>query len=186
MCLIVWGLVFFYWVLYNNHTTKLAGCCCLLLRVYNFKCLLSPCFQFPRWLTVCSCLYFFLWTWWSSFPLSQIYCVLFPFSSCLSPSLSHAEAHSHLHPRTYPVPPPHSCRVYSQCPLRGFVLQPQYQGPGDEVTLHGRATGLTKSPPSPPDTRQTVLQSATPSQLHFFCLSYRFRHFYVQIFFLPR
>lgn len=63
------------------------------------------------------------------------------------------------------------------------MLQPQYQGPGDEVTLHGRATGLTKSPPSPPDTRQTVLQSATPSQLHFFCLSYRFRHFYVQIFF---
>lgn len=48
------GVSFFYWVLYNNHTTKLAGCCCLLLRVYNFKCLLSPCFQFPRWLTVCS------------------------------------------------------------------------------------------------------------------------------------
>lgn len=148
----------FYWVLYNNHTTKLAGCCCLLF----------ACVQFPRWLVGCSCPYFFLWTWWSSLPLFWIYYVLFPFSSCLSPSLSHAEAHSHLHPRTHPVPPPHSCWVFSLCPLHGFVLRPQYQGPGDEVTLHGRATGLTKSPPSPPDTRQTVLQPASPNALHFF------------------
>lgn len=150
---------------------------CCLGYIFSSVCLSR--FQSPCWLTVCSCPCFFLWAWWSSFPLFWIYYVLFPFSSCLSPSLSHAEAHSHLHPCTHPIPPPHSSWVVSLCPLHGFVLWPQYQGPGDEVTLHGRAAGLTKSPPSPLDTRQTVLRSTSPSALHFF-LSYRFRHLTVQ------
>lgn len=123
----------------------------------------------------------------SLFPVSLV--VLFPpFLNLLCPlsflflsflPLSYAEAHSHLHPRTHPIPPPHSSRLVFLCPLHGFVLWPQCQGPGDEVTLHGRAAGLTKSPPSPPDTRQIVLRSASPSALHFF-LSYSFRCLFVQ------
>lgn len=48
------------------------------------------------------------------------------------------------------VPPPHSCAAVSLCLLHGFVLLPQCQGPGEEVTHHRRPAELAEPRPSPP------------------------------------
>lgn len=83
------------------------------------------------------------------------------------------QAHSHLHPHSHPVPPPHSCAVFSLYPLHGFVLLPQCQGPGDEVTLHRRAAGLTEPRPSPPasSAQRTNRPAVSPPPAHYLFLS---------------
>lgn len=87
--------------------------------------------------------------WWSSFSSLLLFSTF-----CLSlisvPCLSLFPAHSCLRPLS-PIPSPHT-DVYAPClcPLDGFVLLPQCQGPGGEVTHHRRAAGLTEPPPSPP------------------------------------
>lgn len=76
------------------------------------------------------------------------------------------QAHSRLHPHSNPVPPPHSCVVFSLCPLRGFVLLSQCQRPGDEVTLHRRAAGLTEPRPSPPPSSVLGRTVVSPPPAH--------------------
>lgn len=107
---------------------------------------------------------FFLRAWWSPFSPFQ--------NSLLSLTFSlpvFLQAHSHLHPHSHPVPPPQSCVVFSLRPLHGFVLLPQCQGPGDEVTLHRRAAGLTEPRPSPPpSSAQTTNRPAvSPPPVHY-------------------
>lgn len=130
--------------------------CCL---VYLFACAFAfPVFLIPS-LTVCVFSFpFFLRARWSSFPPFQNPQLSLTFSLPVLLPLSVMQTHSHLHPRSHPVPPPQSCVVFSLCPLHGFVLLPQCQGPGDEVTLHRRATGLTEPRPSPPPSRVLTAQ----------------------------
>lgn len=85
----------------------------------------------------------------------------------------------HLHPHSHPVPPPHSCVVFSLYPLHGFVPLPQCQGPGVEVTHHRRAAGLTEPPPSPPPSSALLASSLTsPSTLHLSSTQLRHHHLY--------
>lgn len=100
-------------------------------------------------------------------PLFKILCSLsFRLSLPVFLSLSVMQAYSHLHPYSHPVPPPHLCVVFSLCPLRGFVLLPQCQGPGDEVTLHRRAAGLTEPRPSPPPSSAQNRPAVSPPPAH--------------------
>jgi len=101
-------------------------------------------------------------------PFSEFTTFSLSFSLPVSLPLSVMQAHSHLHPHSHPVPPPHSSVVFSLCPLHGFVLLPQCQGPGDEVTLHRRAAGLTEPRPSPPlpSAQWTTKPTSSPPPAH--------------------
>lgn len=129
----------------------------MLCLVYLFASMfVFPVLRFPS-LTLCVfSSSFSLRAWWSSFS---------PFSRLGFLRVSVMQAHSHLHPRSHPVPPPHS----SLRPLRGFVLLPQCQGPGDEVTLHRRAAGLTEPPPS--RAQRTNRPAASPPPSTYICPS---------------
>lgn len=70
----------------------------------------------------------------------------FFYSSCLSPCLGLAGPLTSTSVLTSSPSP----TFIPLRPLHGFVLLPQSQGPGDEVTLHRRAAGLTEPRPSPP------------------------------------
>lgn len=89
-------------------------------------------------------------------------------------SLSLMKTYSHLHPPSQAVPPPHSRLVFYLCPLHGFVLLPQCQRPGKEVTHHRRAAGLTEPQPSPlPSSAENVkTRTVTSSSLLRLCLSF--------------
>lgn len=97
-------------------------------------------------------------------PFSELTTFSHSFSSCLSPSHSHAGSFT----STSTLISSPSPTVLSLCPLHGFVLLPQCQGPGDEVTLHGRAAGLTEPRPSPPPSsaQRTKRPTASPPPAH--------------------
>lgn len=99
------------------------------------------------------------------FPFSELTTFSLFFSSCLSPSLSHAGSFTSTSTLTSSPSP----TVSSLCPLHGFVLLPQCQGPGDEVTLHRRAAGLTEPRPSPPSSsaQRTNRPAVSPPPAHY-------------------
>lgn len=148
---------------------KSAGFCCVC-PVYLFACVfVFPVLLIPS-LTLCvfSSL-FFLRARWSSFYPFQNSLFFLSFSLPVFLPLSVMQAHSHLHPHSHPVPPPQSSVVFFLCPLHGFVLLPQCQGPADEVTLHRRAAGLTEPRPSPTPScaERTYRPAASPPPAHY-------------------
>lgn len=143
---------------------NLAGLCCVLLSLFVCMCVCVSCLTDSLIDFLCvlvpvlpdSPVVLFS-------PLFQNSLLSLSFSLPVFLPLSVMQTHSHLHPHSHPVPPPHSCVVFSPCPLHGFVLLPQCQGPGDEVTLHGRAAGLTDSRPSPPPSSTQKANRPAPS-----------------------
>lgn len=115
----------------DNNTHTSAGFCCVFFFVCSRVCLSCLPESLIDFCFVCSN------TWWSSSSFNTPSLCLFFLLSISHPFLC-------LHP--FLPPPPPDPRL---CPLRGFVLLPQCQGPGDEVTLHRRAAGLTEPRPSP-------------------------------------
>lgn len=117
--------------------------------------------------------------------------VLFPFSGSTTFSffslpaflplsvmqrLIHSYIHTHIHSH------PHIHVVLSLYPLHGFVLQPQWQGPGDEVILHRRAAGLTEPRPSPPSSsaQRTNSSLTSPSTVLLLLCSDKFTYMPMQ------
>lgn len=117
-------------------------------------------------------------------PLFRIHYFLLFFSlpAFLPLSVMQRLIHSYIHTHIHSHPHIHVVLSLSLHPLHGFVLQPQWQGPGDEVTLHRRAAGLTEPRPSPPSSsaQRTNSSLTSPSTVLRFLCSDKFTYMPMQ------
>lgn len=148
-CLTVSMICILWWAVHS--VNKLAGLCCVLFSLFVWMCLYFLSCWSPHWHSVClyAC---FPWEpgglpFPPPFSEFTTFSVFTFFSSCFAPSLSHAGSFASSSTLTSTPSPTFMCSLLC---LHGFVLLPQYQGPGDEVTHHRRPAGLTEPQPSPP------------------------------------
>lgn len=156
VCLALWWFVF-YGGLCNNCSINKLEVSVVFCLFWLFGC--AFCFLShlsPRWLSVCSCPCSSWDLGGPLLPLFRIHDSIFFRSSCVSSSLAHIHIYIQSHTRSLPHV------AISLCPVYGFVLRPQCQGPGDEVILHRRAVGLSESRPSPPPTYSAPTGSPPP------------------------
>lgn len=155
--------------------TKLAGFSCALFSLFVCTCVCFSCLADYFIDSLCVLIPVLPESLVVLFPPFQDLLLSLSFFLFLSFSLSQSCRGSFTSTSTLTSTPTPTIMLFCLYPLHGFVLRPQWQGPGDEVTLHRRAAGLTEPQPSPPSSsaQRTNSSLTSPSTvLLFLCFTY--------------